>query len=53
MDTASVAHPYALPDAEAPLPYRRNRCVYLFSVDSPISSITRDFVNRAALIIFL
>ena len=36
METASVAHPCALSDIEATVPYKENSCVYLFSVKSPI-----------------
>ena len=36
METASIAHPCALSDIVATVPYKENCCAYLFSVASPI-----------------
>ena len=46
MDSASVAHPYALSDNMAPLPYKGNCFVYLFSVDSAITTKTSGLKER-------
>ena len=37
MGTASAAHPYTLPDTEAPLPYKGKHSI---SVEFPISDVS-------------
>ena len=41
--TAQARHPEVLSDSVSPLPYKENRCVYLFSVESPIIYIHYTF----------
>ena len=48
METASFAHPCALSDIVATVPYKENCCVYLFSMESPITKIIMGMISGHA-----